>query len=123
MTASLSPGRLAVGTALAMVVFLAAATGAGAAEWYVSPKGAPDGKGTREAPWDVASALSGKPAVKPGDTIYLLGGTYRRRPKELFEVHLVGAEGKPIHVRPAPGERAVIDGGLLVDAAVGVQRG
>ncbi len=91
-----------------------AAPVARAADWYVGPAGSPKGKGTREAPWDVVSALGGKQPVKPGDTLYLLAGTYRRRPQELFEVRLVGAEGKPIQVRPAPGARATIDGGLSV---------
>ena len=51
---------------------------------------------------------------RPGETRYLLGGAYRRRPQENFEVRLAGAKGKPVHVRPAPGEHAVIDGGLLL---------
>jgi hypothetical protein len=99
---------------LALVVLASAATAAVAADWYVSPRGTPQGKGTRESPWDIESALLGKRSVKAGDTLYLLGGTYRRRPDEKFAVRLVGAEGKPIHVRPAPGERATIDGGLSI---------
>jgi hypothetical protein len=89
---------------------------AGAAEWYIGPAGTPGGKGTRAAPWDIASALDGKRGVRPGDTIYLLGGTYRRRPQELFDLRLAGTRDKPIHVRPAPGERATIDGGLALQA-------
>src|SRR3954465_15864611 len=98
--------------ALPAAFLLTAATPAAAGDWYVSPKGTPHGKGTRESPWDVESSLLGKRGVQPGDTLYLLGGTYRRRPNEKFVVKLVGAEGKPVHVRPAPGERATIDGGL-----------
>jgi hypothetical protein len=85
-----------------------------AAEWYVAPQGTPVSKGTKEAPWDIESTLQGRQPVKPGDTILLLGGTYRRRPAEQFEVKLISMEGAPIHVRPAPGERARIDGGLAV---------
>ncbi len=95
------------------ILFLAVAS-SGAAEWYVSPKGTPKGQGTRDDPWDIESALLGKPAIKPGDTLYLLAGTYKRRPYEKFMVKLVGAEGKPIHVRPAPKGRAIIDGGIDV---------
>ncbi len=51
-----------------------------------------------------------------GDTIYLLEGTYRRRPKELYEIRLAGAEEAPIHIRPKPGERVRIDGGLSVQS-------
>jgi hypothetical protein len=85
-----------------------------ASDWYVGPQGTPTGQGTKESPWDIESALLGKHSVQPGDTIYLLGGIYRRRPSEQFEVKLVGAEGVPIHIRPAPDQRATIDGGLLV---------
>src|SRR5436305_816476 len=107
--------RTAVAT-LALMILGAAAPVAGAADWYVSPKGTPQGKGTPEAPWDLESALVGKQAIRAGDTLYLREGTYRRRPDEKLAVRLVGVEGKPVHVRPAPKERAIIDGGLLVQA-------
>jgi hypothetical protein len=87
---------------------------AGAAEWFISPKGDAKAAGTRDAPWDIESALLGKKAIKPGDTLYLLEGTYKRRPEEQFVVKLVGTEEKPIHVRPAPRARVTIDGGLFV---------
>ena len=85
-----------------------------AATWYLGPAGAPTAPGTRAAPWDIESTLRGERAVGPGDTVYLLAGTYRRRPNELFEVKLAGAANNPVVVRAAPGERATIDGGLLV---------
>lgn len=107
------------GVALVVLVgVVVASRTASAGTWYVSPAGSPDAGGTRESPWDIASALVGTQPVKPGDTVYLLPGTYRRRPVEQFDLRLAGAEGKPIHVRPppglAPGERAMIDGGLQV---------
>jgi hypothetical protein len=104
----------ALRAALAGAVLLAAPAGAGATEWYVSPEGTPGGRGTRQSPWDIAGALLGRHPVKPGDTLYLRGGTYRRRPDENFVVQLAGEQGRPVHVRPAPGERATIDGGLAV---------
>ena len=91
-----------------------AATVARATTWYVGPAGAPTAPGTRQSPWDIESTLLGQRNVQPGDTVHLLAGTYRRRPKEQFEVKLAGVESKPIVVRAAPGERATIDGGLLV---------
>ena len=103
-----------VRTVLALA--LAPASIAAAAEWFVGPEGKPSNAGTQAAPWDIASALDGKQKVAPGDTLYLLQGTYRRRPKEQFDVRLIGTEEKPIHVRPAPGARATIDGGLAVQA-------
>jgi len=92
-----------------------------AGEWYVGPDGKATNVGTKEAPWDITSALDGSQKVAAGDTIYLLEGTYRRRPQELFEVRLVGNENNPIQIRSIPGRRvsprqqhsgARIDGGL-----------
>jgi hypothetical protein len=85
-----------------------------ATEWYVSPEGKAINPGTKDAPWDIASALDGSQKVAAGDTIYLLAGTYRRRPQELFEIRLVGTAEEPIQIRPLPGARARIDGGLSV---------
>jgi len=87
-----------------------------AAEWYVAPGGKATNGGTQESPWDIASALNGRDEIKPGGTIYLLEGTYRRRPSELFDVRLKGVVDQPIHVRPVPGQRARIDGGLAVQS-------
>ncbi len=87
-----------------------------AAEWYVSPDGRAQNPGTRGSAWDIASALDGRREVQPGDTVYLLEGTYRRRPNELFDVRLAGASEKPVCVRPAPGQRVRIDGGLAVQS-------
>ncbi|MBN2137117.1 MAG: right-handed parallel beta-helix repeat-containing protein [Sedimentisphaerales bacterium] len=95
---------------------LPAAGVCGAKEWYVGQDGTADNAGTQEQPWDIASALDGKQEVSAGDTILLLGGTYRRRPKELFEVRLTGTGDKPIEVRPAPGGRVRIDGGLSIQS-------
>jgi hypothetical protein len=97
--------------ALALAALLAAAAMAGGADWYASPNGMAKAKGTRESPLEIEAAL-GNSQVKPGDTVYLMGGKYQRRPAEKFVIRLAGAEGKPIQVRPAPGERAIIDGGI-----------
>jgi len=87
-----------------------------AAEWYIRPDGKATNPGTKQAPWDIASALDGKQKVAAGDTLYLLEGTYKRRPKELFEVRLVGGAENPIYVRPVFDKRAKIDGGLSVQS-------
>ncbi len=84
------------------------------AAWYVSPWGKAGNPGTPDAPWDLASALNGKQPVRPGDTVYLLEGVYRRRPQELFEVRLQGNAVKPIQIRPAPRQTVRIDGGLSI---------
>ena len=96
------------------VLLAVTATRVAAADWFVGPDGKPGNAGSQASPWDIASALDGKQQVAPGDTIRLLAGTYRRRPKEHFDVRLVGTKDKPIHVRPAQGARATIDGGIAV---------
>jgi len=103
---------------LALSVCLLAGTAqiSAANQWYVAPDGKPANPGTRQAPWDIASAFDGKQKVAAGDTIYLLAGTYRRRPSELYEIRLAGAESAPIQIRPVPGERVRIDGGLSVQS-------
>ena len=83
-------------------------------QWYVGPGGKTENTGTQEAPWDIGSALAGGHPVQPGDTVFLLPGTYRRRPDEQFAVRLTGNKSHPIHVRPMAGQRVTIDGGLAI---------
>jgi hypothetical protein len=86
------------------------------ADWYVGPEAGVANPGTKESPWGIASALDGRKEVRPGDTIWLSEGTYRRRPNELFDVRLAGSAEKPIHVQPVAGQRVRIDGGLAVQS-------
>jgi len=115
-----------------MLAVLALAAGAGevaappgkAPEYFVAVDGKPENPGTREAPWDIASALGGKQKVEPGATIWIRGGTYKHPKRDIsgygYEVRLAGAEGRPIQVRAAPAatwlgyERVTIDGGLTM---------
>ena len=85
----------------------ALAAAVGASEFYVSPGGSGSNSGMAASPWDLATALSQPSAVKPGDTIWLRGGTYRGT----FTSYLTGTAANPILVRQYPGERATIDGG------------
>ncbi len=115
-------GRL-VPAALVLVAALACAPGssqvvpqvtAPAGAHHVAPAGAATGDGTRERPWDLATALAGAGGrIAPGDTVWLGGGTYRGR----FRTALAGAPGAPIVFRQRPGERATIDGTLRADGA------
>lgn len=92
-----------------------------AAERFVAPTGQAANAGTRESPWDIASALDGTQKLAAGDTLWLLAGTYHRRPQEQFIVKLVGTVEQPIQVRGELGQRVTIDGGLKVeDPSVGV---
>jgi hypothetical protein len=81
-----------------------------ARSYYVAPNGSPNGNGGSSAPWDLATALNQPPAVQPGDTIWLRGGTYTGH----FTSRLTGQPDAPIVVRAAPGEPVVIDGNLNV---------
>ena len=93
-----------------------------AQQYFVAPDGNATNAGTRESPWDIASALGGRQNVVPGSVIWLRGGKYvypvRHSGKggNGFAVRISGAEGKPVHVRARPDERGTIDGGLDVAA-------
>jgi hypothetical protein len=75
--------------------------------WWVSPDGSPTGKGTREQPWDIETALSHPSGVEPGDVIWVQGGVYR--PARTLSSTLAGSAARPIVVRVEPGSRAVLD--------------
>ena len=102
----------------AIVLTALSAGHAPAAEWYAAADGKPDGAGTRQSPWDLVSALEGKHTIAPGDTLWLLPGTYKHPNRQLgsagYVVRLAGQEGKPILVRGMPGQRITLDGGLTV---------
>lgn len=76
-----------------------------AADVYVAPVGKPDHDGTKARPLDLATALSKKSPAKPGDTIWLLGGTYLGK----FISKIAGEPERPITVRSYPGTWARID--------------
>ena len=89
-----------------------------AAEWHAAPGGKHDAPGTKDAPWDLESALGGQQKIAPGDTLWISAGTYKHPDRKLgaagYVVRLAGEEGKPIHVRAMPGRRVTLDGGLAV---------
>ncbi len=75
--------------------------------WWVSPNGSPSGKGTREQPWDIETALGHPAGVEPGDVIWVQDGVYRL--ERTLTSTLEGLEARPIVVRVEPGSRAVFD--------------
>ncbi|MGH7547193.1 MAG: right-handed parallel beta-helix repeat-containing protein [Gemmatimonadales bacterium] len=78
------------------------------------PTGSSDGTGSRARPWDLATGLTGGGGrVQPGDTVWLLGGTYRGA----YRTELRGTAERPIVFRQHPGDRATIDGTLRADGA------
>ncbi len=82
--------------------------------FYASPTGLSSGAGTIASPWDLGSALSkSSSVVHPGDTIWLLAGTYHENNAPTkYIATLSGASGSPISVCAYPGARATIDGNL-----------
>lgn len=74
-------------------------------EFFVSPSGTASGNGSIGNPWNLQTALNHPSSVKPGDTIFLRGGTYTGA----FTGRLVGTTTQPIRVRPYLGERVILD--------------
>jgi len=100
-------------------VALASAAAAPASEFFAAPNGSASGDGSRARPWDLATALGEPRAVRPGDTITLVPGTYRGE----FRSKLRGRRGAPIVVRGEEGGRATIDGTLRVSGVNAWYRG
>lgn len=71
------------------------------------------GTGTLLDPYDIGTAFSGRCNVRPGDTVYLRGGTYAGT----VTCAMQGLPGKPIIVKPYPGERPIIDGKFVLSGA------
>ena len=91
--------------------------GAAPNQFYVSPSGSSGNDGSEARPLDLATALSSRSPAKPGDTIWLRGGTYRGA----FTSVLTGLPSAPIIVRQYPGERATIDASSRTQSALTVQ--
>lgn len=79
-------------------------------QFYVAPDGSAQGDGSKQRPWDLATALAQPRKVKAGDTIWLRGGFY----EGAFTSELSGTEKAPIMVCQFTNERATIDGSLTV---------
>jgi hypothetical protein len=81
-------------------------TGQSGRSLFVAVNGVASNPGSFERPLDLVTAIGPQSPAKPGDTIWLRGGTYAGS----FTSHLTGAVSAPIVVRQVPGERATIDG-------------
>lgn len=73
---------------------------------YTSPKASADGKGTKDAPFDLATAAK---FVQPGQTILLADGRYELPEGLRLARGINGAEGKPVTLKAEDGKRPVID--------------
>ncbi|MBS1790735.1 MAG: right-handed parallel beta-helix repeat-containing protein [Acidobacteria bacterium] len=74
---------------------------------YVTTNGSPSGDGSQARPLDIATAFTyGKSPAKPGDTIWIRGGTYKANE---FRCSVRGTASAPITIRAYPGERVILD--------------
>jgi hypothetical protein len=78
-----------------------------AAEYYVANDGLDSNRGTAKRPF--ASLAKAAPLAKPGDTIWLRGGTFEDTPT--VELVTSGTEQAPIRIWAVPRERPVLDFG------------
>jgi hypothetical protein len=75
--------------------------------YHIRTNGSSSGTGSSSSAWTLAYGLSHPSVLKPGDTLWVHGGTYTGR----FKSYLNGTSSLPIVVRQYPGERAIINGG------------
>ncbi|MCX6358636.1 MAG: right-handed parallel beta-helix repeat-containing protein [Armatimonadetes bacterium] len=109
---------VASGCLIAALVARAAA--APSPEVWVAPSGSDAADGSRERPLRTLEA--GRDALRKlaggrGGTLWLRGGRYSRTATFDLSAQDSGVAGSPMVVRSAPGERAVLDGGVVVPAA------
>ena len=105
---------------------LSEAAPSAASTYYVSPSGLPSNDGSAGHVRSTSTtALSSQGPVRPGDTVWLRGGVYRRPASldshgdpAIFVSTLTGTAAAPIVVRQYPGERATLDGNLAPSAPV-----
>jgi|GEM_PF-3493438 len=91
---------------IAAICCTAIASTCGAKDWYVHPDGKATNAGTESKPLDFNTALSDADRIKPGDMVYLMGGTYMgpfEKPRQP-----AGAPNRPIVYRALPEQRVTI---------------
>ena len=97
---------------LPIIAFMSQVTHAG--QFHVTPTASQGGTGSLANPWQLQAALQSS-SVKPGDTIWVHGGTYTNSHPGVFQFAWVstisGASQNPIIVRAFPGDHPVLDGG------------
>ena len=68
---------------------------AGAAEYYVSPEGLPEGPGTKDAPYDIVTVLGGKAEIQPGSKLGVMTIMLEFRPMDDFMRPRIWSRGGP----------------------------
>lgn len=106
--------RVCAGLALVLGTMTASAR-----EVWVAPAGTARGDGSAGNPYDLATAWAKEGPVKPGDTVYLMGGRYDGGmtktkqgvpEREPFKPTLSGTAEKPIVFTSAPGQWGHLNG-------------
>ena len=87
-----------------------------ATDFFVAPGATAQGTGSKDQPWTLQTALDHPVGVQPGDTIWLRDGKYGTGGITTFKSKLVGTASQPIIIRQYPGERAIVDGTLQIEA-------
>jgi hypothetical protein len=77
--------------------------------FYISPDGKATNDGSMAQPWPLDVVLKGLPAITPGSTLFLRGGTYTITGYQTWG--LSGTKEAPVKVRQYPGEMAILDTG------------
>ncbi|MDX1979536.1 MAG: BACON domain-containing carbohydrate-binding protein, partial [Bryobacteraceae bacterium] len=86
--------------------------------FYVATNGSASNDGSISRPWDFTSAMKNTTAIRPGDTVWIRGGTYGTGVQDV-SVKLVGTETAPIVVRAYPGEHVKMQHPLIVGCCNG----
>ena len=90
-----------------------------ASPYYASPTGSPAANGSFSSPWDLQTALNKTTTIRPGDTLWLRGGTYRPPDSSGFSSRIAGSSSHTINIRSYQGEQAAIDrSGAVVGLAI-----
>ncbi|MCP4420166.1 MAG: hypothetical protein GY805_26475 [Chloroflexi bacterium] len=89
---------------LFLILSAPAYTASNAANYYVAPNGNDNNLGTINAPWRHIDYAVDNNIVKPGDVVYIRGGTYN----EYINTKISGAPGNPITYQNYPGETPII---------------
>lgn len=84
---------------------------ANATDRFVSTSGSDTNSGTMQAPW--ATFQKAANTAKPGDTVYISGGTYKQR----FQVNVNGTAAAPITFMPYKNETVTLDASTLAPPA------
>ena len=93
------------------VTLLAAA--AGATDYYLARSGDDGNPGTEAQPWRTFHAAVTR--LKPGDTLYVRGGTYRGAEEGGgVRIRVSGEPGKPITIAAYPGEEVYLLGSVAL---------